>query len=293
MYMYNMSNNITLINCSFNRNSAYISGTKYGYGGGMYDGDNSKIVNCTFSQNFAERSGGGMYTIGDSTATNCIFSGNSAGKEGGGMYIGFWMAMLTNCTFGGNLARNGRALACATGGIGIPGGNVRGVNCILWDGGDEIFRTVVSKVQITYSDVKGGWPGEGNIDKDPCFAKPGYWDPNGTPQDSNDDFWVDGDYHLKSQAGRWDANEGRWTIDEVTSLCIDAGDPANPIGLEPFPNGGIINMGAYGGTTEASKSYFGKPVCETIVAGDINGDCEVNFKDFSFIAFHWLEERSK
>ncbi len=80
----------------------------------------------------------------------------------------------------------------------------------------------------------------------------------------------------------------RGTIDEVTSPCIDAGDPMSPIGLEPFPNGGIINMGAYGGTSEASKSYFGKPVCETIVAGDINGDCEINFKDFWFIALHWL-----
>ena len=41
----------------------------------------------------------------------------------------------------------------------------------------------------------------------------------------------------------------------------------SPIGLEPFPNGGFVNMGAYGGTPEASKSYFGGPGCETIVAG--------------------------
>jgi len=84
----------------------------------------------------------------------------------------------------------------------------------------------------------------------------------------------------------------RWTKDEVTSLCIDAGDPASPIGLEPFPNGGIINMGAYGGTAEASKSYFGEPVCEIIVAGDINGDCKVNFTDFAIMAEHWLEDNS-
>lgn len=77
----------------------------------------------------------------------------------------------------------------------------------------------------------------------------------------------------------------------MTSLCIDAGDPNSPIGFEPFPNGGIINMGAYGGTREASKSYFGRPPCETIMAGDINGDCIVNFKDFALMAFHWLEER--
>jgi hypothetical protein len=49
-------------------------------------------------------------------------------------------------------------------------------------------------------------------------------------------------------------------------------------------------MGAYGGTAKASKSYFGKPACETVVAGDVNGDCEVNFEDFRLMALHWLEE---
>ncbi|HUS73394.1 MAG TPA: hypothetical protein VMY06_10040, partial [Sedimentisphaerales bacterium] len=71
----------------------------------------------------------------------------------------------------------------------------------------------------------------------------------------------------------------------------DAGNPMSPIGNEPFPNGGRVNVGAYGGTAESGKSYFGEPVCETIVAGDINGDCIVNFKDLAFMAFHWLEDR--
>jgi L-ascorbate metabolism protein UlaG (beta-lactamase superfamily) len=43
-------------------------------------------------------------------------------------------------------------------------------------------------------------------------------------------------------------------IDDVTSPCIDAGDPNSPIGDESGPNGGLVNMGAYGGTAEASKS---------------------------------------
>jgi len=159
-------------------------------------------------------------------------------------------------------------------------------------------------ITISHSDIRGGlaavyvhehcqlnWD-PGNIDTDPCFVEAGYWDPNGTPEDANDDFWIDGDYHLKSQAGRWDANEGRWTIDEVTSPCIDVGDPMTPIGREPFPNGGLINMGAYGGTAEASKSYFGKTPCEVIVGGDINGDCIINFIDFRIMALHWCEDNN-
>ncbi|MHC4160163.1 MAG: choice-of-anchor Q domain-containing protein, partial [Planctomycetota bacterium] len=42
--------------------------------------------------------------------------------------------------------------------------------------------------------------GTGCINSDPCFVTPGYWDPNGTPADANDDFWVDGDYRLKSNS---------------------------------------------------------------------------------------------
>jgi len=127
------------------------------------------------------------------------------------------------------------------------------------------------------------------ISTDPCFAAQSYWNLSGTPDDPNDDFWVEGDYQLKSQAGRWDPKTQTWVKDDVTSPCIDAGDPMSPIGNESFPNGGRINMGAYGGTAEASKSYFSGPVCETIIAGDINGDCKVDFEDFGIMAFHWLE----
>jgi hypothetical protein len=157
--------------------------------------------------------------------------------------------------------------------------NLTLTNCILWgDGPEEIYVDNGTSV-ITYSNVEGGWPGVGNIIANPFFAE------------FEDDDDVTNDYHLKSQAGRWDPISKQWVKDDKTSPCIDAGDPASPVGLEPFPNGGIINMGAYGGTAEASKSYFGEPVCETIVAGDINGDCVVNFKDFTLMAFHWLEER--
>jgi len=145
---------------------------------------------------------------------------------------------------------------------------------------------------ILHSNVSGGLAGiactEGcilnwgpaNTDVEPLFA------------DDVDPFFTgvaSADFHVKSQAGRWDPNSQTWVTDDVTSPCIDAGDPMNPIGLEPFPNAGVINMGAYGATAEASKSYFGEPVCLTIVAGDINGDCRVDFEDFQLMASHWLE----
>ena len=280
--MYNSSESATrLSNCKFRRN------TSGGAGGGLLNRYNSKLTlaNCIFTSNAAGSQGGGM-AAGNSTLVNCIFAGNSA-TRGGGIYDS--NSTLTNCTFTKNLAKE------MGGGLWFfrsynPPATL--ANCILWGNTPgEVYVQYGSPV-ITYSDVQGGWSGEGNTDKDPCFADPGYWDPNGTPQDPNDDFWVDGDYHLKSQAGRWDDNEGRWTKDDVTSHCIDAGDLNTPIGLEPFPNGGRINMGAYGGTEQASKSYFGEPVCEIIVAGDINGDCKVNLIDFAFMALQWQEDNT-
>jgi hypothetical protein len=74
---------------------------------------------------------------------------------------------------------------------------------------------------------------------------------------SVDPLFVDpsaGDFHLRSQVGRYDAATGAWVRDTVASPCIDAGDPGSSIGNEPEPNGGRINMGAYGGTAFASKS---------------------------------------
>ncbi|MBN2129306.1 MAG: hypothetical protein JW741_07405, partial [Sedimentisphaerales bacterium] len=58
----------------------------------------------------------------------------------------------------------------------------------------------------------------------------------------------------QSQAGRWDGQTQAWVADEATSPCIDAGDPASPFDAEPAPNGGLVNLGAYGATRATAKS---------------------------------------
>ena len=277
-----------IVECKFTANYAY-------YYGGAILSCRGPISDCVFSYNVAGEGGGAIHTdtgYGDTlTLRNCILSCNSARwGRGGALYIRYDATItIANCTFSGNSAKNGNAFACYRLHDEDPPSRLYIADSILFDDGDEIWTNHDSTIVVTHSNVEGGYPGEGNIDADPCFAAIGYWDDNYTYNDPWDDTWVDGDYHLKSQAGRWDANEGGWVTDEATSPCIDAGDPMTPIGPEPFPNGGRINMGAYGGTPEASKSYFGTAPCETIVAGDVNGDCNVNFLDFRIMALHWLE----
>jgi len=291
----NFNSNLVLTTCAFNHNFA----AEYGAG---IDNEESivELNKCVFTKNSTAIGGGAGLANGYRSKTvlnNCIFSGNySPDYE----VLLNWGGQLTvtNCTFVGN--RSGTyTLSC--GGSREHQGSTYIISCIFYDGKREIFNGTNSVVIIKYCDVQGGrsavydfcegvvW-GEGNIDEDPCFILSGYWDDNDTTDELWDDIWLNGGYHLKSQAGRWDPNTQTWVKDDVTSPCIDAGDPMSPIDLEPFPNGGRINMGAYGGTLEASKSYFGQPPCEAIIAGDINGDCKIDFKDFAILALHWLQE---
>ena len=165
-------------------------------------------------------------------------------------------AVFDHCTLADNLGGPQGA------GLVLVNSNVIMTNSILWGNAPkDILLIGTSLPSITYTDLTGGWPGLGTIDDDPLFARPGYWADPDHPLRSMDPtdpraVWMPGDYHLRSQAGRWDDKTGTWVQDDVTSPCIDAGDPARPIGDEPLPNGGIVNLGAYGGTAQASKSYI-------------------------------------
>ena len=103
--------------------------------------------------------------------------------------------------------------------------------------------------------------------------------------------------------------------DDVTSPCIDAGNPTSDWTEELWPHGGRVNMGAYGGTPTASMSA--DPIgniadlnhdskvgildldllCndwlynETLLDTDLNLDGRVDMTDFGFFAGEWLWEQ--
>ncbi len=384
----------TVTNCTFSENSAGFSG------GGIYNyRSNPALTSCTFSGN-SSHWGGGMCYYGDGgalMATGCTFSGNSA-HHGGGIYNGQnCILTVTNSTFSGNAAFSGSACACDSFNKNYPS-DIQLTNCILWDGGQEIWNNDVSIIAISYTDLQGGqaacydpchaieWS-LGNIDVDPCFVEAGQWvdanDPNiiVEPNDPNA-FWINGDYHLKSQAGRWDpkinngdftgdrfvnlidfayfanlwhfegenliadlnrdgwvdmkdlaifterfltsVGTGGWVFDAVTSRCIDIGNPGSPLADELLsipadPNNILgqnlrINMGAFGGTAEASMSPYGWSLLSDItnngisdfndldvfsslwlntgeqLYADFDRDGDVDFIDFALLAQDWLEQ---
>lgn len=201
-----------------------------------------------------------IYCSGASpTFRNCLIVGNRAtGRQGSVINCQDSRAVFVNCTIADNYAGADGA------GLYLKNSPVTVTQSILWGNWPaEILWTGETPPSITFSNVTGGWPGQGNIAADPQFARVGHWAaPHApdvaVPPETLWSFWVDGDYHLQSQAGRWDPHTRAWVYDEVTSPCIDAGDPECSVGQEPAPNGGVINLGAYGGTVEASKSFFGE-----------------------------------
>jgi hypothetical protein len=189
----------------------------------------------------------------DPNDTGYVGSGNQDCVNGGGLYCKDSSATFVNCTIAGNWGVSGGPA------LGFKDSRVTLANSVVWDNGPVAIVAEGSKQPVvSYTDVTGGWAGTGNLNKDPLFALSGFWaNPKDLTKvlDGTDPtaVWVKGDYHLRSQAGRWDSVLG-WVKDAATSPCIDGGDPASPAGAEPLPNGNKINMGAYGGTGQASKS---------------------------------------
>jgi hypothetical protein len=259
--MYNFNSSPTLNNCIFVGNYGKYAGggmfnneceqpmlsdctfysniSSNGSGGGMYnDSSNPVLLNCIFKENSAPgRSGGAMHNrhTSEPVLTNCLFISNSAINGGGMENINDSIPILLNCTFSFNFAEN-----IGGGTSNLHNSRLTLINCILWG---NLPNEISGSAFVSYSDIQGGWSGVGinNIDTDPLFADP-----------------ENGDYHLKSMAGRWNSATQNWVIDQISSPCIDAGDPETPVGLERLPNGDRINMGAYGGTPEASLSVTQK-----------------------------------
>lgn len=97
---------------------------------------------------------------------------------------------------------------------------------------------------------------------------------------------ANGDYHLMSARGRYlpgaDPNQpGLWVLDEVTSPAIDAGDPAIDPAAEPAPNGGQVNVGAFGNSGFASRS-------EWPLSADFDRNGWVDYADFAYFTAQWM-----
>ena len=257
--MLNIDGAPTLTGCTFQNNIA--SNGSFG-GGGIYNHNSSpKVTHCRFLGNSGgPLGGGGMFNVTGSNPTliHCTFSNNSAVGNGGGIYN--WndtMPVLINCTFRGNSATDlGGAI------YNLINSSMTVTNCILWNNDpNEIFDNGSSLTTVAYSDVEGGYAGQGNIDADPLFADA-----------------AGGDLRLAYNSPCIDAGDstGLWQMEILKDLdgrIRYENIPAADTGIGPVT---YLDMGAY----EFSCSGL---------AGDINCDGVVNLLDLCILANRWLQ----
>jgi parallel beta-helix repeat protein len=207
----------TITNCIIRGNTSQS-------GGGIYcEFSSPKITNCAISGNAAtDMGGGGIYCFHDSspTITNCIIIGNSAGRgDGGGIYCyDLSNPKITNCTITGNSAKNrGGGISCAVDSYS------KITQCIFWNNSAQTGAEIYGSADVTYSDIRGGHGGEGNINADPLLTPDGHLQANSPCIDVGDpDFLpehgqVDIDGQPRIMGGRIDIG-----ADEVTAPIASA-----------------------------------------------------------------------
>jgi hypothetical protein len=247
--------------CSYNYSAEGGHGGRGGYGyGGCGGAIYTTLSTNTFKNNiiYGNRTGFGHGGDGGNGGDALGYSGCTpgCGGHGGNGRGGIGFAVFSNdntwdvyvnCTFtdqvipsvayNGAGGTHGNNTGNAGNGQIFPGTNVVAgdglliMNSILWGN----IQSEIENVAIFYSCVQNGYTGVGNMDADPLFVDP-----------------ANHDYHLQSTVGSY--HGGGWLPDLAHSPCIDAGDPDDHFDMEPMPNGGRINMGAYGNTAEASLS---------------------------------------
>ncbi len=164
---YVLQSSPTFVNTVFENNVG-------GSFGGAFDTNTTSTTwdRCTFIGNTAARAGAvEVFSSGTPRILNCLFRGNtSTGSGGGGAIWSSSSAQIRNCTI---LENN--SLSNQTAGILVAGGAASVANCIVWDntgpgGAQNAVNQVAGTTNVTYSIVKGGFAGTGNLNANPGFV---------------------------------------------------------------------------------------------------------------------------
>jgi parallel beta-helix repeat protein len=255
------------------------------WGGGMYiELASVNVVNNLFLGNIAALKGGAFEIVssnpevGDPNVVNNTIVHNKA-PSGSGIYCkGFMRPLIAN-----------NIIAFGTQGQGIYGYEdpCRPVNAIIIN--NDVFGNVDGNYGGSIEDQTGL---NGNISIDPNIVDPGYWDPNGTPSDANDDFFVAGNYHLLPISGCVNAGDNNSVptsidvdIDNEERFFDDIVDMgADEVVTNPFDlnTDGLVDLHELRVLSE--EWLTSGPGLQT----DFYHNDYVDFVDFAFLAQQWL-----
>ncbi len=145
--------------------------------------EETSFIRCKFINNVAQDDGGAIcisqiafldLTVAD--ITNCIFSNNHA-SDGGAIcsktYLrGKALIKINNCSFSYNVATGYGGALFLRNEVSFPDKVISINNCIAYGNYAPYFPEIYETekpVTVTFSDIRGGHAGEGNIDANPLF----------------------------------------------------------------------------------------------------------------------------
>jgi len=266
----NDSSTVTVINCQFYNNFAKggTGGNGVAYpagwggnanGGAIYNdsGTNLQLINCIFA---------GNKIVGGAPGYSPGGSGSSGEVAGSAIYSD-WNSFtnLINCIIANNTGN------CALYYFGGAYSQFNISNCVIWSNiSSGVFLDNWSRRSVVYSDIQGGYSGEGNIDANPLFINPG-----------------GGDFHLQY---------GSPCIDTGTSVSISMDLDGNPRpadvpGVGADGTGWEYDMGAfefqpnYASLSDTKNHILGRaplPAFRKFYA-DHNGDGKIDVADLTFL----------
>ncbi|RJP36652.1 MAG: hypothetical protein C4547_07090 [Phycisphaerales bacterium] len=193
-------------------------------GGGVSAGYDAVIRDCVIADNRATVHGAGGLHLGTrSSVFQTVVVSNTAAAEGGGIYSYSGDSIMQNLIVYGNTAQRGGGLFVLAGSPQMSSSIVR---ANVADEHPEIAGTPL----VIYSDIEGGFEGEGNIDRDPNFTDP-----------------ERGDFHLTAGSPCIDAGDNVTQFARLTTdfdgLIRRFDDPDTPD--TGRGRGPITDMGAY------------------------------------------------
>lgn len=149
----------------------FVGNTCDGIGGGIFNGTDATtaIDHSFFADNTATYGG----AIGNEEASplisNCVMTANTS-SNGSGVYNRTSSAVIANCTIVDNIGNGFTAQAVGN----ASSATARIINCILWN--PNMFELPLvpdTSYVVTYSLIRNGFSGTGNLDTEPTFVGTG------------------------------------------------------------------------------------------------------------------------
>lgn len=205
-------------------------------GGGIRVGDGNPVIySNSILFNEARYGAGVVLNYTGCKLLNNVIASNTGGQDyygGSGIWIVGNLPGKPKHIVNNTIVNNTATLTSGTGGISVWSAalvNIRN-NIIYYNSPAVQIKTIGSSPVVTYSDVMGGYTGDGNINAEPVFVMEGYILDADSPG----------------------VDEG-----DSTDIFNDREDPANP-GFALFPSRGTLtnDMGAYGGPLASLLPYI-------------------------------------